>query len=138
MGKKPDDKPKKQKRPTLKSVPLDQLRAEPRPLQPWQGKESTERFQHSADFGHTQIFFKCQGCGLEFMLMTWRNSQEIPQAFGITSPIGPAQKITCPECGENSVFCMGWAEQEGAISTYVHQRVRHARRRLVDPHPETE
>ena len=91
--------------------------------------------QHSADFGHTQVFFKCQGCGLEFMLMTWRNAKEIPEAFGIASPIGSAEKITCAECSQKSVFCMGWAEEDGAISTYVNRRVRDARRRLVEQDP---
>lgn len=132
MGKKPDEKPKRPKR---ESLPVGRLRSEPRPHQPWPGGESLERHQQSADFGHTQIFLKCQGCGLEFMLMTWRNAREIPEAFGIASPIGPAEKITCPECSQRSVFCLGWALEDGAISSYVHRRVRKARKRLVDPNP---
>lgn len=130
MGKKPDEK---RKRPKRESLPADRLRSEPRPHQPWPGEEGAERHQQSADFGHTQIFFKCQGCGLEFMLMTWRDAREIPEAFGIASPIGPAERIICPECGQQSVYCIGSAEVDGAISTYVNRRVRKARERQVNP-----
>ncbi|MBW7905436.1 MAG: hypothetical protein LC135_02975 [Phycisphaerae bacterium] len=133
MNKKRDGKPKK---PKLESLEVERLRTEPRPHQPWPSGEGIERYQHSADFGHTQIFFKCQGCGLEFMLMTWRNAREIPEAFGVASPVGPAEKITCPECSQRTAYCIGWAEVDGAISTYVNRQVRKARNRLVDRNPD--
>ncbi len=80
------------------------------------------------------MLLKCQACGLEFIILTWRSGAELAAAFGIYGGIEPvkprkefkaadgktykapfplkaaivpiAEQVTCPECGERGRACM--------------------------------
>lgn len=61
-----------------------------RPKAPWTKEESAELFQKSQVDGHRKVILKCEACGLEFAVFTWRNGSN--EELGSHFPC-------CPECG---------------------------------------
>lgn len=71
-------------------IPINEMTTPERPKAPWSKDEGVKLFEKSESEGHRKLTLKCQQCGLEYSVMTWRDE--------------PVQKLSsrflyCPECG---------------------------------------
>ena len=78
---------------------------------PWKGKSKEEMFKDSLLHGHGVSGYKCQNCGLEFVLLTWRIEEDIQVQLS---------SLVCPEYGieGKSIFC-GYKRYKGAIFDHM-------------------
>ena len=84
---------------------LKNLKSVIRPRKPWSEEEDRRRWKKSCETGHLQLFFKCQVCSLEFVLLTLRTDVEAMEAYQPSHGQhgGFCAKITCPECGRKGM-----------------------------------
>ena len=71
-------------------VPLNKIKTPERSKAPWSQEEGHELWKKSEHDGHRKLLLKCQECGLEYAIFTFRNEK--------------AEKLAshfqhCPECG---------------------------------------
>ena len=97
-----------------------EIRLPERAFQPWSDDETYRRFGEGR---HKQIVFKCQACGLEFVILTLRTDAEINSDYLKGSPM--AKGVTCPECrtaGES--LLLGSRDYAKAIYEFVGEILR--------------
>ncbi len=97
------------------------------PAQPWSKEETHRRFEDSDIHGHLQLWFKCQNCGLEYIIPTLRSYLEAIEQYQPSHGVcgGLAARVTCPECGKTGMsFLYGGRHQEGTIYQATASRFR--------------
>ena len=73
-----------------RDVQIDKLIPTERPKAPWNQEEGHKLWEKSEHDGHRRLVLKCQPCGLEYAVFTWRNESKDDLAKHFKH---------CPECG---------------------------------------
>lgn len=79
----------------IRKIPADQIDFQARPKSPWTKEQGLELWKKSESDGHRKLVLKCQPCGLEFAVFTWRNEPEDKLATHFPY---------CPECGSKGAI----------------------------------
>lgn len=87
------------------------------PKSPWDFAEIHRRYELGC---HRELHCKCRECGLEMLLFTLREREEIASGWGVdvSSDMARARLLYCPECGtRGELWAIEAYECDGTINS---------------------